>query len=774
MRRTFSILLYPAISLLISCLAGAQSPQNSERLTSIAQVEALTNTQAEKKIPVEIEGIVTYLRPSDEDLSVMEGDSGCYVRWGTEMGLLPGDRVAITGFTAPGFKPIIVASTVRLISHGSMPVAQPATIEDLIQSKWDSRYVTISGQVISAAMDNARPAGMQLRVRVPNGTVGGVIVHPGTLRAEDLLDADVRLNGVAAGDYDSKMQVTGVWLDINSAQDVEILHKPANDPWSVPAIAMDQVIGHYRGRNQSSRVKIRGTLTFYEPGQQAVLEQPDGHPMLVKTNAFLPLRPGDSIEATGFPTVGELSVELEHALLRPVNKPSSLKPSNIDWEAASTGKYAYNLVSMEGDIVDMVHDSRVDFFIISSGGHLFSSTLRRRSSETGEEDNSKRPEIGSHVRVTGVCFVDPGDHWSDRLWFDLHMRSLSDIVMMQPPAWWTMKKLAYVSTLLSVTILAVVSWAGMLDKRLRNQSAYLAKQSQEDAIRERRTARQEQQRSHILELISSSEPLAKVLQEIQSKVSSQLYGAACWFELSPAAGGSAELQRPTGPGIVCEELYSRDGISLGLLLATPMRVTAADTEIPAALSAGARLAELAIETRRLYSDLRHRSEHDLLTDIPNRFSMEKHLDMLMAKALRNEGMFGLIYVDLDRFKDVNDRYGHRTGDLYLREVTRRMKLQLRTDDVLARIGGDEFIVLVPIVRSHLDAEEIATRLQHCFDEPFELEEYTLLGSASVGLAVYPENGTTKEGLQRAADAAMYANKEARKQKEKLADMMQRA
>jgi diguanylate cyclase (GGDEF)-like protein len=184
-----------------------------------------------------------------------------------------------------------------------------------------------------------------------------------------------------------------------------------------------------------------------------------------------------------------------------------------------------------------------------------------------------------------------------------------------------------------------------------------------------------------------------------------------------------------------------------------------EADVSAALLTGARLAGVAIDTRRLFSDLHHRSEYDLLTDLPNRFSMEKKLDQLMMSARRNEGVFGLIYVDLDRFKQVNDRYGHRTGDLYLQEVTRRMKLQLRTGDVLARIGGDEFIALVPILRDRADAEEIATRLERCFDEPFELDGPQLHGSASVGLAVYPEDGVSEEELQRSADAAMYANKQ---------------
>jgi diguanylate cyclase (GGDEF)-like protein len=318
---------------------------------------------------------------------------------------------------------------------------------------------------------------------------------------------------------------------------------------------------------------------------------------------------------------------------------------------------------------------------------------------------------------------------------------------------------------MSVLILIAIIWAGLLDRRLRRQTAVLARQSQEDAIRERNLARQEQQRSRILELISSSAPLPDVLRDIQNMVSSRLYGASCWFELHPTDGSRSDVTRPDGPGVVFQEMFSRDGNSLGLLLATPLLRRSAGDDISAALVAGARLAELAIETRRLYSDLHRRSEYDLLTDIPNRFSMEKTLDQLMLSARRSEAVFGLIYVDLDRFKQVNDRHGHRIGDLYLQEATRRMKLQLRNEDVLARIGGDEFIALVPILRNRVDAEEIAIRLERCFDEPFELEELIVHGSASVGLAVFPEDGSNKEDLQRAADAAMYAHKQQHKKME---------
>ena len=131
-------------------------------------------------------------------------------------------------------------------------------------------------------------------------------------------------------------------------------------------------------------------------------------------------------------------------------------------------------------------------------------------------------------------------------------------------------------------------------------------------------------------------------------------------------------------------------------------------------------------------------------------------------------MFGLIYIDLNEFKQINDRYGHRTGDVYLQEMAQRMRRQLRPGDTLARLGGDEFAVVVPAVRNRAEAEEIALRLERCFDEPFASEGFEIHGSASVGMALYPQDATNRDSLLSAADTAMYAAKNARR---RLAQML---
>jgi diguanylate cyclase (GGDEF)-like protein len=753
--------------LLFLSLAPAAPCQNRAPLTHIRDIKYLSNAEAARDLPVQVEATVTYVRPSENNLFVMEDGLGLYIQLGSgldpEAGLIAGDRIAITGVTNASFRPMVVASQIHFLAHGVLPPPQHAEFDQLIRSEFDCQYVQISGHILSAALDDSRPnPKLRLRIKLPGGTVDGIIVHPGELLPEALLDADVSLAGVAAATFDSKMQEGGISLDMNSWKDLTYIRRASSDSWSIPLTPMDHVIDHYWSGNQSQRVRITGTLTYFEPGALAVVEQ-SGRSMLVKTDSTLPLHAGAAVEATGFPTIDDENVRLEDGQLRAAAQATPFPPTTIDWERASTGANANDLVAMEGEVVGLVHDSRVDLFIIDSGGHLFSATLRHSSSDAASTlSYAATPTLGSRVRVIGVCFTDFGNHWRDRFWFDIRMRSLADVVVLQQPSWWTVRRLAYVITLLSAIILIFVIWAGLLDRQLRKQTAISARQSQEDAIRERRLARQEQQRSHILELISSSAPLPKVLQEIQTMVSSRLYGAPCRFELSASLGEGARPERPVDPAIVCEELLSRDGATLGLLLATPLRHISSEAEISAAMAAGARLAELAIDTRRLYSDLRHRSEHDLLTDIPNRFSMEKRLDQLMQSARRSEAVFGMIYVDLDRFKQVNDQYGHRIGDLYLQEVTRRMKLQLRSGDMLTRIGGDEFLALVPILSSRADAEEIALRLERCFDEPFDLEGIQLQGSASVGLAIYPADGATEEELQRSADAAMYVHKESKR------------
>jgi diguanylate cyclase (GGDEF)-like protein len=179
-----------------------------------------------------------------------------------------------------------------------------------------------------------------------------------------------------------------------------------------------------------------------------------------------------------------------------------------------------------------------------------------------------------------------------------------------------------------------------------------------------------------------------------------------------------------------------------------------------ALEIGCNLAALAIDNRRLYDTLLHQSESDQLTNVGNRFLFQRRLDEMLRKALQSGSEFAMIYVDIDRFKQVNDVYGHRVGDIYLQQIASRMANRLRETDTLARIGGDEFVALIPELHSRDEAAQIAQRLSQCFEAPFGIENTMLRGSASIGIAIFPEDGMGQEELKRVADARMYAHKRA--------------
>ena len=303
-----------------------------------------------------------------------------------------------------------------------------------------------------------------------------------------------------------------------------------------------------------------------------------------------------------------------------------------------------------------------------------------------------------------------------------------------------------VGLLLSVVIaIGIRSW--FLERRVRHRTAALA-------YLERR-------RSRILEAINGSRPQSEIIEQITEVVSFRLHGAACWCEIADGARLGKPPLRITSQRIIQHEIPGRSGASLGTIYAAIHRLNRPRPEESEALSLGTNLASLAIETSRLYSDLVHRSEFDLLTDVPNRFSLERNLEALIHDCAQFAGIFGLIFIDLDRFKQVNDQFGHQVGDLYLQQAALRMKRQLRPADTLARLGGDEFAVVVPAVRNRDDVEEIALRLERSFDEPFSIEGRELRGSASVGIALYPDDAGTADELLSRADAAMYAVKQSR-------------
>lgn len=158
-------------------------------------------------------------------------------------------------------------------------------------------------------------------------------------------------------------------------------------------------------------------------------------------------------------------------------------------------------------------------------------------------------------------------------------------------------------------------------------------------------------------------------------------------------------------------------------------------------------------------ELRHMAQHDALTQLPNRALFSDRLKHELNRAKRQGGRFAIIFLDLDHFKPVNDKYGHAVGDQLLRQVADRLKAAVREADTVARIGGDEFVLLMPELSEEESVLGLATKVQEALRAPFYVEGHDLPISCSIGVSVYPQDGDEADALTKSADESMYLAKQ---------------
>ncbi|MGA8730309.1 MAG: GGDEF domain-containing protein [Terracidiphilus sp.] len=751
-----------AVAIFAACLSAAWAEAGP--LTSVRVLDALTNAQASHSLPAEFQATVTYFRGYEHALFVQDGDAAIYVETPQNVLLFPGDRVVIKGTTRDGFRPIVVADNITVMHHGTPPAAVPATFDQLIHGDLNSRLVTVYATVRNAdTVMNSDVQSTFLQLQTDGGEIDAAVDVDNPAVLNDLLDAQVLVTGAASLRFEGKMQQTRVLLHVSSLDGVKVMKRAASNPWTLPITPMGEILSSYHVSNLSRRVRVHGTITYDQPGAAAVLQ--DGSRSLwLMTSSIAPLQIGDVADATGFPDVHDGFLALTGAEIQDRNQQAPIVPEIATWDQLSTSKYLFDLVSIDGEVVAEVRGAAQDEYVLEADGNLFSAIYKHPAAPSQSSDPPppmKHMQPESRVRVTGICFMNSSNPFDTRVPFNILLRSPDDIAVIASAPLLTVGNLIRLVGVLIFILLSFTVWNWALRRRVRKQTVAISAQSEADATQERRVIQLEQRRSRILEDINGSEPLADIVEHIAEMVSFILNGAPCWCDVNDGPRLGHPPANKEGLRIISREIHARSGLVLGSLFAAFNTPEGNEKDEIEALTAGTRLATLAIETRKLYSDLVHRSDFDLLTDMYNRASLDRCLEKQIESARANASQFGLIYIDLDDFKLVNDLYGHHVGDLYLQEVSLRMKRQLRTGDVLGRLGGDEFAALVSVMRGRTDVEEIAQRLERCFDAPFAMEGYVLRGSASVGIAIYPTDGTTSDSLLSAADSVMYLAKHSR-------------
>jgi diguanylate cyclase (GGDEF)-like protein len=345
-------------------------------------------------------------------------------------------------------------------------------------------------------------------------------------------------------------------------------------------------------------------------------------------------------------------------------------------------------------------------------------------------------------------------------------------------------------------VLALIAWQIRDRIQLRRQLELQQAVQQHTKQLERGQAI-EASRNRILEMLVSNEPLDSVLDAIAHVVRDQLPEAFCMVLVKRLQGsrqsngfsvGAAPVLPPnwlaafSQPGAIpfevwrhkCEYAEPRSepawsilaseiegtvpatirsvpvgnsGGSLGaLLLLYPESATGSPWE--RILSTSARLAQLAIEHRRFCDQLDYQAHHDSLTGLPNRAFLDERLQTAVMEARSRNHRLAFVYIDVDAFKQINDRFSHRTGDALLIEVGNRMSVAMRPDDTLARIGGDEFNVLLPDIDDPAAAMQVASRLLDLVRQPIPIHGHDLTVTLSIGVAIFPDDAQEPDDLRR--------------------------
>jgi diguanylate cyclase (GGDEF)-like protein len=329
-----------------------------------------------------------------------------------------------------------------------------------------------------------------------------------------------------------------------------------------------------------------------------------------------------------------------------------------------------------------------------------------------------------------------------------------------------------------------------------------------DAARE--SGRLEQDRKTILEMVAKDQPLDQIAMMMSGAVARHLQGSLCSIQLElpdasriavsprlpeplaralaalPIAAMQASLSPRSAKDLSTDPEWQRCVETCGMPLLQKYRAApilranrpvglivsffqevgddapANYAETDKVLESWGQFATLAVERRGLYEQLSFRAQYDSLTTLLNRASLYERMDAEIARGIREGGSMAVVYLDLDQFKEINDRYGHGAGDVVLQNVSRQILTSVRRSDVAARIGGDEFVVLLPGVGDRAEASRVADLIVNSIAQTSVFNGNDLNAGASVGISIFPEDGADADTLLNRADEYMYRNKVKRK------------
>jgi signal transduction histidine kinase len=453
--------------------APVKSKGSAPILTRIAEIKNLDNDELRKGLPARIRGVVTHF--SGDSLFLQDGESSIYVRFGELRFAEPlrlSDYWEIEGQTFVEFAPSVQAAVGRRLGPGTMPEPLRPTWDQIMNGTLDTRYIELKGVIISTegfSMEVLTHAG---KIKVTSD------LDPGVSKLNE--NAVIRLRGCAIpGRDEATFQVRSGRLWLCSAS-LTVDQPPPPDLFDTP---MKRAADLRRFDPQASalnRVKVAGQFLHANDGQYFVREDAGG--FRVEPRSSGPLEPGDTIEAVGYPDLTGPSPLLREALVRHTGKAALPAPHSLDDDTLLDRRHDAIRVSIQALLTDVASDQTGQTFSLLKGRQAFSARLH---STNGPH---VRALPGSLVRITGVFSGKSADPISsnDISAFELLLNSAADVVIIEQPSWWTLRRLLTALAIVAGVLVAAMLWALTLKRQVNVQTRIIHEKVEREATMEER------------------------------------------------------------------------------------------------------------------------------------------------------------------------------------------------------------------------------------------------------------------------------------------------
>lgn len=667
-------------------------------LTTARDVRNLTASQAALAVHVRLRGVITYVDPIWHQLFIEDQTSGIYIKYSGHQQMTAGSRVTLYGISHPGnFAPVVVSPRIEVNGTAPLPHPQPVSITKASAGLLDSQYVTIEGVVHPIKVDRKvlHPVPtFELLSELGQVHVTASPDFPDLQHTREFEDARVRIQGVLGTVFNSRRQLIGYQLQVQKPSQITVLEPSDPNPFGMETTPIENLLRFSNHMQSGHRVKVAGVVTLVDRDHLFLQDATSGVEIKGDTRS---IHLGEWIEAIGYPTlVGHYSPVMTDAAFRRDSQYGHVVPKKMTVETILQGQQESMLVSVEGRLLMVLDEPGRKTLVLQSGVRTFSAQLNY--SDGGADLSHLRQ--GSTLLVTGVCAaqVEANKLFNvvdhDPTEFRILLRMPADVAVVHPASIWSMQTMLVLLSAVALLVPSILIWVLLLRRRVHIQMTALQEA--------------EETGQAIKDLLRSMRSISKE-QRFDTKVS--------------VRGSEDVVQLVIGFNRMLGELQQRE-----------------------------------LEKRSAEAKLQKMAMLDELTGLPNRRMLFDRLEHSLATAERQKHMLALLYIDLDGFKIVNDNMGHNLGDSVLAEVAQRLKSRARKSDTLARIGGDEFTLILDKIANVEVAENVAREILESLTAPFLIENQTIRVGASIGISIYPDHGTNCIELLQQADCAMYAAK----------------